>query len=235
MTHDNEAIKSAKNRAYRFVEAQQQALDSGVISEAQWFERYTHFFTAAYLAADDPRAQSGHDGDEARYRYGRMMILEAIHKSGTFLDVGCANGYLIESLDRWLSGSSLTLEFFGLDISEGLLNLAKQRLPHWRDRFFLGNALSWKPPQRYDFVYLCGLELVPLQRQQELLTRLLHEFVATDGCLIFGPVSEERDSQEFEEQVAAWGLKPSGYCEKSHQEHEILARKMFWFNKLSGG
>jgi ubiquinone/menaquinone biosynthesis C-methylase UbiE len=75
-----------------------------------------------------------------------MLVLEAIDRDGTFLDVGCANGYLMESLHRWLQGTGLTVEFYGLDISEGLLALAKARLPHWADRFFLGNALYWVPP-----------------------------------------------------------------------------------------
>jgi len=33
------------------------------------------------------------------------MIAESIHDGGTFLDVGCANGHLIECLDAWRKGS----------------------------------------------------------------------------------------------------------------------------------
>jgi 2-polyprenyl-3-methyl-5-hydroxy-6-metoxy-1,4-benzoquinol methylase len=69
-----------------------------------------------------------------------MMVLEAIHKSGSFIGIGCANGYLMESLSRWLSGSGLALEFYGLDISMKLLDLAKKRLPGWQNRFYQGNT-----------------------------------------------------------------------------------------------
>lgn len=89
----SDPIKSVKNRAYRFLAEQQQALDEGRITETQWFDTHNHFFTGQYLAADNPRGQSGHSSDETQYRGKRMMILEAIHRSGTFLDVGCANGY----------------------------------------------------------------------------------------------------------------------------------------------
>ena len=224
-------IKYAKNRAYQFVEAQQQALDHGQITEAEWFEINKQFFTAAYLSADNPRAQSGHGGNEAAYRYTRMMVLEAIHKSGTFLDVGCANGYLMESLHRWLAGSGLIVEFYGLDISEGLLNLARQRLPHWRHRFRLGNALYWTPVEPHDMVYLSGLECVPLGRQKDLVEHLLDDAVGSGGRLILGPATEERNSRALEEQLCAWGHAPSGYCEKSHLTHPGLTKKMFWFDK----
>jgi SAM-dependent methyltransferase len=160
-----------------------------------------------------------------------MLILEAMDKDGLFLDVGCANGYLIESLHQWLAGSGLAVEFYGLDISEGLLQLARSRLPHWQDRFFLGNALYWTPQVLYDFVYLCGLELVPVGRQQAFLRHLLDDYTAPGGRLILGPITEERGSRALEEQLTIWGCKPSGYCEKSHQNYEALARKLFWFDK----
>ncbi len=203
-------VKFAKNRAYHFVEEQQRALDEGAITEAQWFEIHSEFFTRHYLATDDPRAQSGHSGDEANYRYSRMMVLEAIHRAGTFLDVGCANGYLMESLHRWLQGSGLAVEFYGLDISAGLLALAKQRLPHWQNRFFLGNALYWTPPLQFDFVYLMGIEFVPVARQAEFIDHLLTHCVKEGGRLIFGPTTEERDQHAMEEMFKAWGHVPAG-------------------------
>lgn len=33
-----------------------------------------------------------------------------------------------------------------------LVELARGRLPQWADRIFLGEALSWDPPRRFDFV-----------------------------------------------------------------------------------
>jgi hypothetical protein len=72
-------IQYAINRAYQFCEEQQRALDEGRITEAEWFDIHKRFFTKHYLAAEDPRAQSGHGGDEARYRQyvapgGRLIL-----------------------------------------------------------------------------------------------------------------------------------------------------------------
>ena len=229
MTQD--PIKLAKNRAYEFVEEQQRALDEGRITEAEWFEAHKRLFTAAYLSSDNPRAQSGHSGDEAAYRYTRGMLLEAMHRSGTFLDVGCANGHLMEMVHRWLQGSGLDVTFYGLDISEGLLDLARRRLPHWRDRFFLGNALHWTPPTPFDFVCTAELVYVPRDRQRQFVDHLYVDCVAPGGRLILGPYSEEPDTRQMEAMLRAWGHAPTGYCEKSHRRHPFLCKRMLWFDK----
>lgn len=51
-------------------------------------------FDVAYPAGDNPRAQSGFGGNEARWEAGRRPIAEQIDRDGTFIDIGCANGYL---------------------------------------------------------------------------------------------------------------------------------------------
>jgi len=229
MTTDS--VKSAINRAYQFCEDQQRALDEGRITEEEWFDIHCQFFTGKYLAADNPRSQSGHGGDETAYRYTRGMLLEAIDRSGRLLDVGCANGHLIEKLHEWLSGSGLEVEVHGLDISDRLLELAKKRLPHWQDRFHLGNALHWIPKKKSDIVCIAELAYVPQKRERTLLYHLFEHCVAPGGRLILGPSSEERDSRQIEEKVRAWGYAPAGYCEKSHQREPALCRRMFWFDK----
>lgn len=223
-------IKSAINRAYDFNEKQQKALDEGQITEAEWFEINKQFFTAHYLSSDNPRAQAGHSGDEARWRYSRGMIIEAIHKSGTFLDVGCANGHLIETLSEWLKGSGLTIEFYGLDISEGLVESAKKRLPYWQNRIFLGNALYWKPQTKYDFVRT-GLEYVPIGRQKDYVDHLLNNYISQNGRLIIGLYSEIRGSHELEETLINWGYNLDGYCEKSKPDNKVVSYKMLWIDK----
>jgi 2-polyprenyl-3-methyl-5-hydroxy-6-metoxy-1,4-benzoquinol methylase len=224
-------VRFALNRAYEFCDEQQRALDEGRITEAEWFDIHKRFFTSHYLAADNPRAQSGHSGDEAVYRYTRGMLLEAVHRDGTLLDVGCANGHLIEMLGRWLEGTGLAVEFYGLDISEGLLDLAKSRLPHWHDRFLLGNALFWTPPQPFDFVVMAELAYVPRQRRRELLDRLWSDYVAPGGRLILGPYGELREQSAIERIVRAWGHSPTGYCEKSHLTRPELCKRLLWFDK----
>jgi hypothetical protein len=96
-------------------------------------------FDAAYLEGDTPRAQSGFGGDAARWEAGRRPIAEAIDCDGSFLDIGCANGHLVESIVHW---SPHRIEPYGLDFAPAVAELARQRLPQWADRIFVGNALT---------------------------------------------------------------------------------------------
>jgi 2-polyprenyl-3-methyl-5-hydroxy-6-metoxy-1,4-benzoquinol methylase len=74
---------------------------------------------AAYLRESDPIRQSGSHGGRARWRAERSPILRSISGNGTLLDVGCANGYLLESLIHWGSESGLTLTPYCVDCSAG--------------------------------------------------------------------------------------------------------------------
>ena len=106
--------------------------------------------------------------------------MEAIDRDGTFLDIGCASGYLMESTVRW---TAHRVEPYGLDLAPNVAHLARRRLPQWADRIFVGNALTWKPPQRFEFVRT-ELVYVPAQRQRALVVHLLDDVVAPGGRLI---------------------------------------------------
>jgi hypothetical protein len=54
---------------------------------------------SSYLASSDPILQSGFGGGPERWRAERSPLLDAVNTNGTFLDVGCANGFLLESSD----------------------------------------------------------------------------------------------------------------------------------------
>ena len=137
-------------------------------------------FNEAYPAGDNPRAQSGFGGDEARWEAARRPIAELIDREGSFLDIGCANGYLMESIVRW---ARHRVEPYGLELADRVAELARQQRPQWAQRIFLGNALSWQPPMRFDFVRV-ELVYVPEERQHELLQRLLTDVLAPRGRLI---------------------------------------------------
>jgi uncharacterized protein len=132
-----------------------------------------------YLADGDVYKGSGHSGDAASWEAGRRPIAEAVHRPGTFLDVGCANGLLLESLVGW---AAFPVEPYGLDYAPQLVAEARRRLPQWADRIFLGDALDWEPPHPFDFIR-SELVYVPEERRREHVARLLG-FVAPGGRLI---------------------------------------------------
>jgi SAM-dependent methyltransferase len=223
-------VNAAINGAYAFCDEQQAALDEGRITEEQWYERHREFFSGIYLAADNPRGQSGHGGDEARYRYTQEMILAALDGDGSFLDVGCANGYLLEKLAEWTRDSRHTLECYGLDISPEMAALARRRLPHWADRFFVGNALHWLPDRGYRFVCVKELSYVPRGRRRQLFLHLLNRVVAPGGRLILGPWVERIGAPGIREETSAWGYPPSGGCSKPHQDQAVPVRNLYWYD-----
>ncbi len=149
------------------------------MSDSRWCKEWARLYET-YLDGDNPRAQSGFGGDEARWEAARRPIVEAIDADGTFLDIGCASGYLMESVARW---SRHRIEPYGLDLLPALADLARRRLPQWADRIFVGDALAWEPPMRFDFVRT-ELVYVPGDRMEAYVLRLLGEVVEPGGRLI---------------------------------------------------
>lgn len=139
----------------------------------------------SYLQRTDSIEQSGFHGGAERWRAEREPILDAITRDGELLDVGCANGYLLECLVAWGRERGLSLTPYGLDQGRRLIDLARRRQPHVADHFFVGNAWDWEPPQRFRYVYTL-LDAVPLDYCAAYLHRLLARVVADGGRLIAG-------------------------------------------------
>jgi 2-polyprenyl-3-methyl-5-hydroxy-6-metoxy-1,4-benzoquinol methylase len=219
------SLEGAKERAWREVAAINAAYDSGELDDAGWHAAMASLVVPSYLAARTPEAGSGHSGTEAEWEYSRGIVVDAIAGHGTFLDVGCANGLLMESVHRW-SG----VEPYGLDISPDLAELARTRHPHWRERIYVGNALDWAPPQRFDAVRT-GLEYVPVPRRRDLVAHLLEDVVAPGGRLIVGKFNEEVGKHRLETEVASWGFTVAGRAERVHRAEPRLAYRVFWIDR----
>jgi SAM-dependent methyltransferase len=226
-------IEVAKNRAWPLLVRLDRALQRGELDEAGWYRDVAAVIVPAYLAGDNPRAQSGSDGDVADWTYKRGLLAEAIDRPGAFLDVGCASGHLMETLAGWCRERGQAIEPYGLDIAPELAALARRRLPHWAERIFVGNAISWLPPRRFDFVRT-GLEYVPSGRQPALVERLLRHVVAPGGRLIVGVYSEERDATRpgpaEEERVTGWGYRVAGRTSRPHLRDHRLVYRAFWID-----
>jgi hypothetical protein len=148
----------------------------------------------SYLAAGTPEGGSGFGGSAEDWHDARSVLCDAIDRDGAFLDAACANGHLMDSMVRWNAARGIHLEPYGVDISEPLTVLAQQRLPQWADRIWVGNALTWTPPdgRRFDYVHTL-LDIVPDRRHRDLVEHLLRVCVAPGGRLIlsnYGPEPE---------------------------------------------
>lgn len=139
-----------------------------------------------YLRADTVQAGSGFGGDDLAWRQARRHITEAITGDGSFLDVGCANGLLMESVVAWCAEDGHAIEPYGIDLGPRLVELARDRLPRWADRIWMGNAISWRPPggMRFDYVHVL-LDTVPARRRADLIRHhLAHTVRSGTGRLL---------------------------------------------------
>ena len=176
----------------------------------------------AYLAARTPWEQSGKSGTAEDWEYARSHVAHAVDRDGAFLDVGCASGYLMECLPRW---TTFAVEPYGLDIAPELAALARRRLPHWADRIWAGNALTWEPPRRFRYVRT-GLEYVPPRRRRELVERLL----ARCERLVIGVFNEHESERTTEELVRSWGLRIAGRSERAHRRKPGMEYRVLWLD-----
>jgi len=185
----------------------------------------------AYLSSNDPRAQSGFRGDAARWEAARRPIAAAIHRNGTFLDIGCANGLLMETITEWAAEDGYRIEPYGLDIAPRIVELARTRLPQWADRIFVGDAMTWQPPQRFDFV---RTELIYAAegREREYVERLFADLVAPGGRLIVCSYGSSHRTaprvEPIDDWLRDWGFHVGGTSEGADPENGIIITRVAW-------
>jgi hypothetical protein len=81
------------------------------------------------------------------------------------------------------------------------------------DRIFVGNALAWESPRRFDIVRT-GLEYVPQRRRRELVTHL----VGMTELLIVGKYGEPLAERTIEHDLRAWGFEIARTVERPHRK-----------------
>ena len=194
---------------------------------AAWFAALREGLETAYLASDDPYEQSGTSSDATSWERRRRPIVAAIHRDGAFLDVGCANGLLMETAINWAAEDGYVIEPYGMDFSEKLAELARRRYPHWAQRISVGNALTWRPARRCDFVR-SNLDCVPLPRWQDFVEHQLAHVVAPEGRLIVCDYGSSRRPaprvQDLGSILRAWGYQVAGETSAADPNGVIVTR-----------
>jgi hypothetical protein len=176
------------------------------------FVRKLRSLEESYLTETDPIRQSGFGGGPDRWLEERGLILKAVDGDGDFLDIGCANGYLVECLVRWAKDRGVNLVPFGLDIGSRLIELARQRFPECPDHFWVGNAWDWEPPRRFRYVYTLT-DVVPEAYLERYLHRLAGRFVEAGGTLIvgsYGSRSRQHPAQNVRRLLLDLGFSVTG-------------------------
>lgn len=227
----SEDLRGEQERAWRQLEAINAALSRGNITEDGWHEAILSIIEPAYLNGQTLQAGSGYSGDEAQWEYARRVVMEAVNRDGTFLDIGCANGLLMESVARWGAQDGYCIEPYGVDISAALVDVARTRLPHWAHRIWAGNALHWAPKRRFDYVRT-GLEYVPPRRGVDFVGHLLSHAVKRGGTLIIGPYNEEPGLDSVADLVKSWGYRLAGRSQRPKPDPRLSYKVLWLRNEL---
>jgi SAM-dependent methyltransferase len=215
----DESLEAAKERAWRERAAVNAAYAEGELDAAGWYAAMADLVAPAYLAATTPEGGSGSSRDPAGWRRARSLLADAVRPGQTFLDVGCANGHLMASMAAWAG-----VEPYGLEIAPQLAALARERLPEWADRIWVGNAAEWVPPRRFDAIRT-ALDYVPPGDGRHLVERLLRYC----SRLVVGVYNEERDERPVEDQLVEWGYVIAGRSERDHPDPR-LAYRAIWID-----
>jgi SAM-dependent methyltransferase len=218
----------AKERGYDVLAPIDAAFERGDITQEQWHAQVLAIVEPAYLGASTEQMGSGHSGTPEEWERSRGLVMEAVDGPGTFLDVGCANGLLMASVERWSRDRGYAVEPFGVEISPRLAELARQRLPQWRDRIWTANAARWRPPARFSFVRT-GLEYVPLSSRERFVRHLVEEVVLPGGRLIVGKSNENRGEPGIAASLAGWGWAGVHEVRRPY-DHPDVEMSIVWFD-----
>lgn len=201
-------------------------------------------FTQEELARHIEEANSG--GEYERWKQVRQFIVQAIHKDGTFFDIGCANGFLMKSLMHW---SRHHLIPYGIDNRDEAIKNAKLLLPEYTENFqcidgdHLEGLEERGMPLKYDFVYrnYWKRDVDTSEKVRTIVTKLW-EHVNDNGRMILGVYwgsnhskgsEEEKKSREsfleFINRIKIGAGKSDGEAFSESGFHWIM-----WINKPRG-
>ena len=176
-----------------------------------WDRRTRELLEEAYVAAGDGPMGSGSGRDSlGDWRTKRQHLAVPMDRSGSWLDVGCANGFLLATLPAWCAERGLRIEPYGLELLPKVADLARRVHPELTDRIWTGSVMHWSPPRR--FTYVTALEdQVPPDRLSDLVDRLLDEFLELDGRLIVSAYTNRDESpRDLFGDLMACGHEPAG-------------------------
>ncbi|MDA3840287.1 MAG: methyltransferase [Patescibacteria group bacterium] len=112
-------------------------------------------------------------------------LANTVKEDSTMLDLGCGNGRLIEAFDK-------KVNYYGIDQSEKLIKLAKERHPG--NSFSVGDALNLNTfdfkknniPSKYDYIFAIAiLQHIPTEEKRINLIRGLKNTLNPGGRIIF--------------------------------------------------
>lgn len=174
-------------------------------------------------------------GEAATYEWWkthRAFIVHALHRSGSILDIGCANGFLLKSLMQW---SSHTLVPYGLDALASCIREARELLPDYQDNFVCHRIQEIETlsttglPAKFDIIYWHVWDNWYFRTEREwMILDEVWKLVDQGGRLILGFYDANRvKNQRKIEKLEHKFKKAEGFL-ASESNFEVIV----WFDKL---
>ncbi len=156
-----------------------------------------------------------------QWENGRKFITEAISKDGSILDYGCANGFLLRSLQEW---SDHTLEPYGVDTDQQAIDAARD-LFHGKQNHF---AALDKPeeakdfPKEFDYIYWNVWDNYHFDgTNQSKLFDQLKSKISPEGKLILGFYQSTVENQTKLGELEKLGLIPNSVIKNPTGNEEL--------------
>jgi SAM-dependent methyltransferase len=157
----------------------------------------------------------------------RRFIADAIDRDGSILDYGCANGFLLRSLQEW-SGHELVP--YGFDIDPKGIEEARGLFPEQKEHFISpeDRRRGADLPKEFDFVYWNVWDNWEFDKQEglELLEKLEAE-TKKGGRLILGFYGSKEANLTKIAQLEKLGYVPNRTLESQDNGEQIIV----WFDK----
>ena len=198
------------------------------------FLRRLQAMELSYVTQDTPLRQCGFSGNELRWKEQRSPIIQAIEGDGDLLNLGCANGYLLESLVHWAQLKDVFITPHGVDAGTKLIAFARARHNVVRTNFHVGNVWDWAPPRKYRYVYT-STELVHQEYLPQYLARVKHTMVEVGGRLIVGSYGSRRRNLppiDLKEIFDAIGWKITGMSSAPGDVSMPVVARYAWMNVI---
>lgn len=177
----------------------------------RWDRRTAALLEDAYVAAGaGPGGSGSGDRSEGAWRAKRQHLAVPMDVDGTWLDVGCANGHLLATLPTWAAERGVTIEPHGLELLPRVAELARSLHPQLAGSIWTGSVMSWTPPRRFRYVTALD-DVVPPERLDVMVARLLRDFVAPGGRLIISSYTNAgQPPRRLFEELRTAGHPPDG-------------------------
>lgn len=140
----------------------------------------------------------------ARLQPGVIYTIDRISASDSVLDLGCGNG----GVARHLTQRGHRGMYYGLDSSQGLLEIARTDCPHHRAQFEHADLtdLDWQKelPASFDHIFAFAVfHHIPGETLRIQILNQIHDILATDGTMTLSNWNFP-ESARIRERILPW-------------------------------